>query len=117
MGSPGRISLQLLKVLRVLLSDPNGDHYGLELARASGLPSGTVYPILVRLEQAGWLTSAWEDIDEAAEGRRRRRYYRLTAEGLPAARGLLQETQAVLAAPKASFPQSGWRPRWGEATP
>lgn len=117
MESPGRISLQLLKVLHVLVSDPSGEHYGLEIARASGLASGTIYPILVRLEQAGWLSSAWEDIDQAAEGRRRRRYYRLTPGGLSAAHDLLEETQALLAPPKISRPSGHWRPRWGEALP
>lgn len=75
------MTLATLQVLATLLADPLGEHYGLELCRAAGLPGGTVYPILARLESAGWLVGAWEDIDEAAEGRRRRRYYRLTASG------------------------------------
>ncbi|MGH8896671.1 MAG: helix-turn-helix transcriptional regulator [Egibacteraceae bacterium] len=86
---PGRVTLQMLQVLNVFLRHPSDDHYGLEVARASGLSSGTTYPLLARLERAGWLTSAWEDVDQAAEGRRRRRYYRLTAPGLAGARSEL----------------------------
>jgi PadR family transcriptional regulator PadR len=83
------MTIPTLRVLAVLLTDPLGEHYGLELCRAAGLPSGSVYPILARLEGAGWLVGAWEEIDEQAEGRRRRRYYRLTGTGLKHARAAL----------------------------
>jgi PadR family transcriptional regulator PadR len=81
MGTSVRITLQTLQVLRMLLNDPAGEHYGLEISRGSGLATGSIYPILTRLETAGWIISAWEDIDESEAGRRRRRYYRLTAYG------------------------------------
>ena len=93
MGSDFRMTLQTQMVLRVLLSDLLGQHYGLEIAKEAGLPSGSIYPILARLETAGWITSDWEDIDEAAEGRRRRRYYRLTAEGRQKAQEALESTK------------------------
>ncbi|MFJ9785136.1 PadR family transcriptional regulator [Amycolatopsis sp. NPDC101161] len=51
--------------------------YGLELCAETGLPSGTIYPILARLEKAGWLAYELEDIDPSESGRPRRRYYRL----------------------------------------
>jgi PadR family transcriptional regulator len=70
MAAKVRITLQTLQVLRVLLADPLGEHYGLEISKDSGLPTGSIYPILARLETAGWLASAWEDIDESREGRR-----------------------------------------------
>ena len=74
-----------------------GEHrYGLELSRATGLKSGTLYPILARLEDAGWVVSEWEQIDPSVEGRSARRYYRLTGEGRKNARAALQETQAHL---------------------
>jgi PadR family transcriptional regulator, regulatory protein PadR len=85
-----------LRVLAALLADPLGEHYGLELSRAAGLPSGTVYPILARLEGAGWLVGAWEEIDQQAEGRRRRRYYRLTGTGLERARATITERESAL---------------------
>ena len=47
----------------------------MEIGTAAGLPSGTVHPILARLETVGWLTSRWEDINPRTEGRPARRYY------------------------------------------
>lgn len=69
-------------VLRVLVADPDREMYGFEIGHAAGLASGTVHPILARLEAVGWLESHWEpDLDPRAEGRPRRRYYRLTPDG------------------------------------
>jgi PadR family transcriptional regulator, regulatory protein PadR len=76
-------------VLEALLDDPRTERYGLEIGEAAGLRSGTVHPILARLEAYGWLASRWEDIDSSAEGRPPRRYYSLTAEGVQAARSAL----------------------------
>lgn len=64
-------------VLQVLVADPSAELYGLELCRAAGLPSGTIHPILARLEKAGWVISRWEEVDVHREGRPRRRYYRV----------------------------------------
>ena len=76
-------------VLGALLADPSRDHYGLELGGAAGLPSGTIHPILARLEGLGWLESSWEDVDPRVEGRPARRYYRLSAAGAESARAAL----------------------------
>jgi PadR family transcriptional regulator, regulatory protein PadR len=76
-------------VLEALLADPRLERYGLEIGEAAGLRSGTVHPILARLEAYGWLSSRWEDIDASAEGRPARRYYVLTADGVQAARAAL----------------------------
>jgi DNA-binding PadR family transcriptional regulator len=76
-------------VLEALLDEPQAERYGLEIGEAAGLRSGTVHPILARLEAYGWLSSRWEDIDASAEGRPPRRYYTLTAEGALAARAAL----------------------------
>jgi PadR family transcriptional regulator len=73
-------------VLRVLVQDVETERYGYEIGEAAGLPSGTVHPILARLEGAGWLESRWEDVDATVAGRPPRRYYRLTADGVEAAR-------------------------------
>ena len=60
-----------------------GYQYGFDIIDQTGLPSGTVYPALGRLERDGLVKSAWEREDEAhAEGRPARRYYRLTAPGV-----------------------------------
>ena len=63
-------------VLEALLADPERELYGLEIGDKAELRSGTVHPILVRLEGVGWLQSRWEDIDPRAEGRPPRRDYR-----------------------------------------
>jgi len=76
-------------VLRAFLVDPGQQMYGLEIGYAAGLASGTVHPILARLEGAGWLTSQWEDVDPSAAGRPARRYYSLTGDGVERARWAL----------------------------
>jgi DNA-binding PadR family transcriptional regulator len=86
MVSSVRITAAVARVLAALLDDPSADRYGLDLIRATGLPSGTLYPILVRLQRAEWLTAHWEEIDPVAEGRPARRYYRMTPDGVAAAR-------------------------------
>lgn len=102
-----RLTLQTQLVLRTLLDDPERSRYGLEVADLVGLPSGTIYPILARLEQVGWVTSAWEDPTvHEQEGRPRRRFYRVTPDGATAARDAL-----------ARVPRAGRRPRVGWALP
>jgi DNA-binding PadR family transcriptional regulator len=81
-----RQSGQTQAVLLALVRDPTEPQYGLAIAKAAGLASGTIYPILARLEHQGLLESEWEEIDESLVGRRRRRYYRLTGEGVRVAR-------------------------------
>jgi len=76
-----RMTVQTLLILQALLRDPSRELYGLELSEETGLLPGTAYPILLRLENEGWVTSRWEDIDPRAEKRPARRYYRLTAGG------------------------------------
>lgn len=84
-GGP-RMTLPTQLVLRVLMADPSRELYGLQICGEAGLPSGTIHPILARLERAGWLSSQWEKIDAREEGRPRRRYYRIN----PAALGIVQ---------------------------
>jgi PadR family transcriptional regulator PadR len=91
-----RPSIEMQRVLAVLLDSPREETYGFELTRAAGLPSGTVYPILRRLEGIGWVASRWETIDQSQEGRRRRRYYRLTEDGAQQARIAVAEREAAL---------------------
>ena len=66
----------------ILKSTQDGHRFGLDIMDATGLPSGTVYPTLARMEARGYVESEWEDEAKAfAAGRPRRRYYRLTPEG------------------------------------
>ena len=85
-----RMTLPTQLVLRALLEDLTRELYGVEIGAAAGLPSGTVHPILARLEGRGWLESRWEDIDPRVEGRPARRYYRLTGSGVQSARAALE---------------------------
>jgi PadR family transcriptional regulator PadR len=75
------MTLAMQHVLAVLLQDPVQPRYGFDVAKEAGLATGSLYPILARLERAGWLESWWEDSDKTAAGRPRRRYYRLTSTG------------------------------------
>lgn len=70
---------QTLKVLAAIQSAQRAS--GAQIGKESGLPSGTLYPILLRLEAAGWLRSEWELGDPATLGRPRRRFYQLTGVG------------------------------------
>ena len=94
------------RVLEALLDEPTREVYGLEIGAAAGLRSGTVHPILARLEGYGWLQSRWEEIDASEQGRPARRYYKLTASGVQAARIAL--TRAYRPSPAARLrPQPG----------
>jgi PadR family transcriptional regulator, regulatory protein PadR len=83
------MSLQTMKVLDALLTKPNSS--GADVNRSTGIASGTLYPILLRLEEAGWLTSAWEAGDPVTLGRPRKRYYAVTAEGQRAYREAISQ--------------------------
>lgn len=78
-----RITAATVDVLTVL-DAPGEPLWGLLVIKQSGRPAGTVYPILERLEAAGWVTSQWES-DDARTGPRRR-YYELTEDGGAAAK-------------------------------
>jgi PadR family transcriptional regulator PadR len=101
-----RMTIPTQLVLRALLDDPAVEHYGVEISTQAGLPSGTVHPILARLEGVGWLTSRWEDVDPREAGRPARRYYQLTPDGV-------QRAQVALA--RAYRPRLNLRPLGGEA--
>ena len=82
--------------LRILGAIRDGVAYGLEIVTSTGMPSGTVYPTLGRLKKSGLVRARWEDQRAAErEGRPRRRYYELTAEG---ARALAEGVDRVTAA-------------------
>ncbi|OLB74590.1 MAG: PadR family transcriptional regulator [Actinobacteria bacterium 13_2_20CM_2_71_6] len=86
------MTLQTVLVLRTLLENPTEELYGLEVCTRAGLASGTIHPILARLEMCGWLESRWEEVDPREEGRPRRRYYRLSPDGGEQARRAVART-------------------------
>ena len=92
-GQP-RMTAPTRAVLEVFLSDPEAPRYGLEIGSHAVLPSGTVHPILARLEGLGWLDSGWEDVDPTVVGRPRRRFYRLTAAGAAQAEAAIEAADA-----------------------
>jgi PadR family transcriptional regulator PadR len=81
-----RMTIPVQLVLRTMLVQPTSEMYGLQICQDAGLPSGTIHPILARLERMGWLESYWEDVVPQDEGRPRRRYYRFTQDGAEQAR-------------------------------
>jgi PadR family transcriptional regulator PadR len=95
MGENIRVSRQMLKVLKMMVEKPREGRSGAELAKETGISSGTLYPLLQRLEHAGWVTSAWEGINPTEAGRPRRRFYTLTAHGQSRAIAELSELQTA----------------------
>jgi PadR family transcriptional regulator PadR len=91
-----RLTRPVQRLLMEMARDAGARHYGLEMAKATGLSSGTLYPVLARLEQAGWVTSTWEEVDPSRAGRPPRRYYRLTAVGVRQAASLREEWLQIL---------------------
>ena len=96
-----KVTGALDRVLRVFLADPSARQYGYDLMKAAKLPSGTLYPMLARLEEEGLMTSKWEARRDDASGRPPRKYYQLTGEGVRVAR--LELAQASQAAPRAGY--------------
>src|SRR5438105_13484861 len=89
-------SLQTLRVLRLLLEEPTAWHYGYEISQQTGLKSGTLYPILIRLADQGWLETRWAEPQQ--QGRTARHTYRLTPVGARAASTLVAKAQEASAA-------------------
>jgi len=81
MPATPRKTIPTQQVIRALLSEPTAELYGTQIGLAAGLMSGTVHPILARLEALGWVSSRWEEIDPTVEGRPARRYYQITTDG------------------------------------
>jgi PadR family transcriptional regulator PadR len=96
-----RITTQTLNVLGALISSRD-EISGADIARLTKLSSGTLYPILMRLERHEWIESEWEAGDPRKLGRPRRRLYRITALGARNARREFKEIKAVIG-----------RPTWG----
>jgi PadR family transcriptional regulator PadR len=88
-----RLSERGLRVLRFMIEQPRTSRSGAEIAKATKVGSGTLYPLLARLEATGWFTSQWEDVDPHEAGRPRRRLYKLTGVGQRRAREALSGLQ------------------------
>lgn len=91
---PSRVTNATLDVLEALMG-PDDELYGLKIAQNAGRKVGSVYPILARLEEAGWVESSWER-EERGERGPRRRFYRFSPKGLDAARTLLTDRRGAV---------------------
>ena len=89
-----RVTEATLDVLEALMG-PDDELYGYKIAVRSGRKTGVIYPILDRLENAGWIESGWEREERGGRGPRRR-FYRLSPDGLSAARDLLTERRGAV---------------------
>lgn len=87
-----RLTRATTHALLAFLETPNAWRYGYDLMDAAELSSGTLYPLLARLKDDGWLESRWEESEHP--GRPPRQLYRLTATGRVQSREALERAQA-----------------------
>jgi len=88
------ITPKMADVLKIFLEDPDQPRYGFELMKLTGLASGSLYPMLARLEEAGWLAKGREDIDPHVAGRPPRLHYTISGAAIASARTRLAELSA-----------------------
>lgn len=95
-----RWSSQTATVLAEFLETPREWKYGYDISRSTGLKSGTLYPLLMRLEEHGLMETSWEN---GEPGRPPRHMYKLTADGVRYARERVSaETKSFAGEPELS---------------
>ena len=87
-----RLTRTTARTLQAFLESPRSWRYGYDLMKTADISSGTLYPLLARLTDDGWLESRWEEADRP--GKPPRQLYRLTATGRASARHALERAQA-----------------------
>ena len=106
--SPARVTAPLLDVLEVLIlafRENNDEVHGWAIMRATKRSGPTIYGVLDRLEDMGWIEGRWET-ENPEPGKPRRRFYRLTPTGRTKARSLLEDRRPTALQPS----PNGWRP-------
>jgi DNA-binding PadR family transcriptional regulator len=88
-----RLSPQTLRVLERFIEQPTAWHYGYELSRDTGLKSGTLYPILMRLTKFSLLETKWVTTEDGVPPRHT---YRLTPKGGELVRSLSRSSSAAV---------------------
>jgi PadR family transcriptional regulator, regulatory protein PadR len=88
-----RMSAPTLKLLKFMIESPQEGRSGAQISKATKIGSGTMYPLLQRLEMAKWIEGEWENVDPSDVGRPKRRFYKLTPMGQVGAREALAEFQ------------------------
>jgi PadR family transcriptional regulator PadR len=86
-----RLTRTTARTLAAFLEAPGSWRYGYDLMKVADISSGTLYPLLARLTEDGWLESRWED--SQLPGKPPRQLYRLTAIGRVQARRALERAQ------------------------
>ncbi|MGX6606091.1 PadR family transcriptional regulator [Micromonosporaceae bacterium Da 78-11] len=106
MSDAPRLTPQTVAVLRALLQTPATARWGRDIGKETGLPSGTLHPILARLEKAGWVQSRWEEpAAHEDQGRPRRRYYHFAPGGAQTAQFAIAEATVSRSVPVRLRPQ------------
>jgi PadR family transcriptional regulator, regulatory protein PadR len=88
-----RPSKQMLKLLAVLSAQAQQWRHGYELMKETGLFSGTLYPLLMRMSEQGLVEAQW--LEPTQPGRPARHIYRLTADGVALARAIEDDPSAA----------------------
>jgi DNA-binding PadR family transcriptional regulator len=87
-----RLTRTTARTLLAFLNAPRSWRYGYDLMKVADLSSGTLYPLLARLTEDGWLESRWEESE--FPGKPPRQLYRLTATGRVQARNAVERADA-----------------------
>lgn len=95
------MSKQTQRVLSALLQSPQDWRYGYDLAKETGLKSGTLYPLLIRLHDQSLLEAQWHPASQP--GRPARHAYRLTRAGIAFASQIGAEKQSAASGPDGAF--------------
>lgn len=96
-----RMSQQTVALFNALLTKPRDWRYGYDLSRETSLKSGTLYPILMRLNKRGWLETRWTEPE--TPGRPPRHMYRLTVGGLRGVREFMAATASRATGRRAAY--------------
>ncbi len=87
-----RLTRTATRTLLAVLEGPRNWRYGYDLMKVADISSGTLYPLLARLTEDGWLEARWEESE--LPGKPPRQLYRFTATGRIQARHALERAQA-----------------------
>jgi DNA-binding PadR family transcriptional regulator len=88
-----RLTRTATRALLAFMEEPRSWRYGYDLMKIADLSSGTLYPLLARLTEDGWLESRWQESELA--GKPPRQLYRLTATGRSQAREALERAHPL----------------------
>jgi PadR family transcriptional regulator, regulatory protein PadR len=86
-------SVQTRQLLSAMLRQPRTWQYGYEISKQTGLKSGTLYPLLMRLSDQGLLDSQWQNPERP--GKPPRHAYKLTSSGLALARDMVETRSTI----------------------